>query len=364
VRTFDTIVVGGGMAGVSIASELATDRSVALLDMEATLAYHTTGRSAAMFLESYGGPIVRALTVCSRAFLEKLEVLSPLPMLCVGGAGRGDAVEHRYDAVRALAPGVQLLDGEQARELQPLLRRGAVERAMLEPDATEIDVHALHQHYVRTLRERNGVIRPGARITSAQRRNGAWQISADGDTWRAPIVVNAAGAWADAVAATFSAQAVGLRALRRTAFVTDAPVGADAPMIDEVDETFYLKPERGRVLCSPADETPQEPSDARPDEVEIARAIDAINELTTLDIRHVRASWAGLRTFVADRSPVVGYDALVPGLFWYAGQGGYGIQLAAALARTGAALVRGSVLPDDVAALGVTAAALAPQRLG
>jgi len=364
VASYDTIVVGGGMAGVSIASELATDRRVALLDMEATLAYHTTGRSAAMFLESYGGPAVRALTVCSRAFLESLELLSPLPMLCVGGAGRGEAVEHRYETVRALAPRVQLLDGAQAHELQPLLRKGAVERAMLEPDATEIDVHALHQYYVRTLRQRDGVIRTGARIVSARRRPGSWEVAANGETWSAPVVVNAAGAWADAVAGVFGARRVGLRALRRTAFIIDAPPGAGAPMIDEIDEAFYLKPEVGRVLCSPADETPQDPSDARPDELEIARAIDAINELTTLDIRHVRSSWAGLRNFVADRTPVVGYDPTQAGLFWYAGQGGYGIQMAAALARTGAALVRGALLPDDVATLGLTPAALSPHRLG
>jgi len=363
VPNFDTIVVGGGMAGVSIAYELAADRTVALLDMESTLAYHTTGRSAAMFLESYGPAAVRALTVCSRPFLESLDVLSPLPMLCVGGAGRGAAVERRYETVRDLAPRVRLLDGGQACELQPLLREGAVERAMLEPDATEIDVHELHQHYVRGLRARDGVVRTGAPITSARRRGGTWGLDLRGETWAAPVVVNAAGAWADAVAAVFGARTVGLRALRRTAFIADAPPGVGAPMIDEIDEKFYLKPEVGRVLCSPADETPQDPSDARPDELEIARAIDAINELTTLDIRHVRSSWAGLRNFVADRSPVAGYDAERAGLFWFAGQGGYGIQMAPALARTGAALVRGEMLPGDVAALGLTPAAISPRRL-
>jgi D-arginine dehydrogenase len=362
VPSYDTIVIGGGMAGVSIGYELAADRSVALLDMEATLAYHTTGRSAAMFLESYGGPAVRALTVCSRPFLENLGVLSPLPMLCVGGAARGAAVEQRYEQVRTLAPNVELLDGDQARELQPLLRPGAVELAMLEPDATEIDVHALHQHYVRGLRERGGLIHTRSPIRSAQRTGGTWTVRTDDQTWTAPTVVNAAGAWADVVAAIFGAAPVGLRPLRRTAFIADAPPGAGAPMIDEVAETCYIKPEVGRVLCSPADETPQDPSDARPDELEIARAIEAINDLTTLDIRHVRASWAGLRSFVPDRTPVVGYDAEQPGLFWYAGQGGYGIQLAAALARVGAALARGGLVPDDLTALGFTAADVSPRR--
>ncbi len=363
MRSFDVIVIGGGMAGVSIGCELAGDHTVALLDMEPTLAYHTTGRSAAMFLESYGGPTVRALTVCSRPFLESLNALHPLPMLCVGGAGRGAAVELRYEQVRALAPGVELLDGTQAYRLQPLLREGTVERAMLEPDATEIDVHAVHQHYVHGLRERGGVIRTDAGFTSARRRGSAWELDSGGETWAAPVVVNAAGAWADAVAAMFGAAPVGLQALRRTAFIVDAPPGAGPPMIDEVDETCYVKPETGRVLCSPADETVQEPTDARPDELEIARAIDAINDLTTLDIRHVRSSWAGLRTFVGDRSPVVGFDPQCTGLFWYAGQGGYGIQMAPALARTGAALIRDGGLPDDVRALNLKADAISPQRL-
>ncbi len=360
--TYDAIVIGGGMAGASIGYELAADRSVALLDMEATLAYHTTGRSAAMFLESYGGPAVRALTVASRPFLESLGVLRPLPMLCVGGAGRGAAVEQRYEQVRTLAPNVELVDGESARKMQPLLRAGAVELAMLEPDATEIDVHALHQHYVHGLRERGGLIRTRSPIRSARREGGTWVLRTDDQTWTASTVVNAAGAWADVVAAIFGAVPVGLRPLRRTAFIADAPPGAGAPMIDEVAETCYLKPEVGRVLCSPADETLQDPGDARPDELEIARAIEAINALTTLDIRHVRASWAGLRSFVADRTPVVGYDAEAPGLFWYAGQGGYGIQLAAALARTGAALMRGAAVPADLTALGFTAADVSPQR--
>ncbi len=145
--------------------------------------------------------------------------------------------------------------------------------------------------------------------------------------------------------------------------MVDAPPDARAPMIADIDDAFYVKPDAGRLLCSPADETPQEPGDARADELEIARAIDVINEVTTLDVRHVRARWAGLRTFVADRCPVVGFDGEFQGLFWYAGQGGYGIQLAPALARTGAALLRGDDLPSDVADRGFTAAAISPERL-
>lgn len=359
---FDVIVIGGGMAGVSIGYELAADRRVLLLEMEQTLAFHTTGRSAAMFLESYGGPAVRALTVASRSFLESLDVLAPLPMLYIGRAGRGPAVRALHDAVCTLAPTVQLLDGAQAERVQPLLQHGAVEAALLEPDAEEIDVHALHQHYLRGLRERGGSVRTTAAVESARLRSGEWQVSAADETWTAPVVVNAAGAWADDVAAVFEARPVGLRPLRRTAFIADAPPGVSGPLIADVDDAFYVKPERGRVLCSPADETPQPPGDARADELEIARAIEVINEVTTLDVQHVRSRWAGLRTFAADRSPVVGFDDTQPGFFWFAGQGGYGIQLAPALARTGAALVRGESVPSDVAALGLSAAAIAPTR--
>jgi D-arginine dehydrogenase len=363
VAGFDVIVIGGGMAGVSIGYELAADRRVLLLEMERTLAFHTTGRSAAMFLESYGGPGVRALTVASRSFLESLDVLAPLPMLYIGRAGRGAAVTALHDAVRTLAPKVQLLDGASAEQVQPLLRPGAVEAGLLEPDANEIDVHALHQHYLRGLRERGGSVRTAAGVTAAQLGPDGWQVRGGDETWTARTVVNAAGAWADDVAAVFGARPVGLQALRRTAFIADAPPGVGGPLIADVDDAFYVKPERGRVLCSPADETAQPPGDARADEVEMARAIEVINEVTTLDVRHVRSSWAGLRTFVPDRAPVVGYDDDRPGFFWFAGQGGYGIQLAPALARTGAALVREQPLPVDVAALGLTAAAIGPARI-
>jgi D-arginine dehydrogenase len=363
VELVDVAVLGGGMAGASIGYELAADHRVALLDMEATLGYHTTGRSAAMFLESYGGPTIRALTTASRGFLEDVGVLSPLPMLHIALPGRGPVLDALYEAVRPLVPDVELVQPAEATRRQPLLRPGRIERALLEPGATEIDVHALHQHFIRGLRERGGTVHAGARIAAAHRTGDGWQLSADdGRAWRARSVVNAAGAWADEVAAFFGAAPVGLRALRRTAFLVDAPPGTAAPMIADIDDAFYVKPDAGRLLCSPADETPQRPSDARPDELEIARAIEVINEVTTLDVRHVRSAWAGLRNFVADRTPVVGYDDRTDGFFWYAAQGGYGIQTAPALARVGAALLRGEPIPADAAALGVTASALHPRR--
>lgn len=367
VDSCDVLVVGGGMAGVSIGFELAADHRVLVADMERTLAYHTTGRSAAMFLETYGSKAIRALTTASRVRLESAPderpLLRPLAMLYTARPGRGPAVEQLYREVRALAPDVALVDGVEAVTLQPLLRPGSVELALIEPGAMEIDVHALHEEYVRGLRSRHAATTVGACVASARRTAGRWTVTmADGRTVSAAVVVNAAGAWADEVAAVFGAAPVGLRALRRSAFMVDAPPGAGAPMIADVDDAFYLKPDAGKLLCSPADETPQEPGDARPDETEIARAIDVINEVTTLNVRHVLSSWAGLRNFVADRNPVVGFDPAVDGFFWYAGQGGYGIQTAPALSRTGAALVRGEPIPADVAQRGLTPAELAPDR--
>jgi D-arginine dehydrogenase len=272
-------------------------------------------------------------------------------------------VRALYDEVRVLVPDVELLEPAEAVARQPLLRPGSFELGLLEPGAMEIDVHALHQLFVHEFRSRGGRIVATAPVERATRGGGVWTVEAAAEQWQAPIVVDAAGAWADRVAAVFGAGPVGLRALRRCAFMVDAPPAARAPMIADLDDAFYVKPDAGRLLCSPADEAEQEPGDARPDETEIARAIDVINEVTTLQIRHVRSAWAGLRTFVRDRSPVVGFDPEVDGLFWYAAQGGYGIQTAPGLARTGAALLRGEPVPADLAGRGLTRAALAPERL-
>jgi D-arginine dehydrogenase len=367
VDSYDVIVVGGGIAGISIGFELAADRRVLVVDAEATLAYHTTGRSAAMFLETYGGPAIRALTTASRAYFENPPdepLLTPLAMLYIARPGRGPAITSLYRDVRTLVSDVVLLDAEEAEALQPLLRPERVELALLDEGAMEIDVHALNQVYVRGLRARGGRTATSAGIVSAERAGEAWTVTtSDGQSLIAPVVVDAAGAWADRVAEAFDAAPVGVRPLRRTAFTVDAPPGVHAPMLADIDDAFYLKPDAGRLLCSPADETPQDPCDARPDEVEIARALDVINEVTTLDVRHVRSSWAGLRTFVADRNPVVGFDAAVDGFFWFAAQGGYGIQIAPALARTGAALLRSEPVPSDVASRGLSAGDIAPGRL-
>ena len=368
----DVIVIGGGIAGVSIAYELSHRVRVTVLEMEATLAYHTTGRSAATFLETYGGQQIRALTTGSRAFFEQppavfeSALVSPRPLLQIARKGRGHRIERMHASVLTLVPDVELLDGAQCREVFPLLKPDAAERGVYEPRAMALDVTALHQGYVRGARLNGTAIRRNAAVTSLARGAESWSVTtADGVLHRAPVVVDAAGAWADLVATAAGVDPVGLAPLRRTIFMVASPLGdasSGLPNCSEVDQAFYVNPEGAQFLCSPADETPCPASDAKPDEGQIARAIESINAVTDLGVRSVTSAWAGLRTFAPDRNFVIGEDPQAPGFFWLAGQGGYGIQTAPATARLAAALALGDPAPADLVARGLDVTRLAPRR--
>lgn len=368
----DVIVVGGGMSGASIAYELAQHRTVALLEREPTLAFHTTGRSAATFIENYGNPVIRMLTAASRDFFTDpregfdAPLATSLPLLIIADATHSDALREAHQQAWLLGCHTELIDGAVAQEINPYLRSGYTQLATVDLTPMELDVHGLHQGYVRGLRRRGGIVEKSAGIVSAVRQQGRWVLrDSSGRTFEAATVVNAAGAWCDELAQLMGARAVGIQPLRRTAFMASAPQGStigSLPMTLDASEAFYFKPDGAQFLCSPADETLQPPGDPRPDELEMARAIGMINEATTLGIRSVNSAWAGLRSFTSDRTPVVGDDPDIEGFFWYAAQGGYGIQMAPALARVGAALATGGPLPDDVAARGLTAAMLAPGR--
>ncbi|SEG87336.1 D-arginine dehydrogenase [Actinacidiphila yanglinensis] len=372
MSSYDVVVVGGGIAGVSIAYELGADRSVCLLERESSLATHTTGRSAATFIESLGGDQIRGLTRASRPFYESPPepfeegLLTPLSLLLIASAGRADALRSMYGQISVLTPDVRLLDEREARRLNPLLRPGYVELAVLDPGAREMDVHAIHQGYARGLRRRDGVVQRSAKVVSATRRGGLWTVTdAAGGEYRAPVVVNAAGAWVDQVAQAAGARPIGIRPLLRTIFMVGAPAGTDVsglPLTADIDDAFYFRPEGPQLLCSPADETPAPPGDARPDPMSIALGLEAVNAATVLNARHVRSSWAGLRSFAPDRNPVVGYDGQAEGFFWFAGQGGFGIQTAPALARLGAALVRNAEVAADILGHGVSVEQLAATR--
>jgi D-arginine dehydrogenase len=359
-------VIGGGIAGVSIAYEMAARADVILLEQESELAYHTTGRSAAMYLQTYGNELVRALTVASRedfdaiqAEFETAPLLTPQPLLWA----RFEGSDHQVP----LGGPLRELSVGEAIALCPALRADLLTGAALDTSAMEIEVLALHQAYVRGLVGRGGEIRRTSPLRGLRKDAGGWAVDTPAGQFNVDVVVNAAGAWVDLVAGVAGVAPVGIKPLRRTLFTCPVtqPNPIDGwPFVSDLGERFYFMAEHDQVLVSPADETPDEPGDAQPRVADIAAAIEVVNAYTTLNLRSVRASWAGLRSFVADRSPVVGARQDEAGFFWFAGQGGYGIQMAPALARSGASLLLDGRLPDDVVAMGVTAQRLGPDRLG
>ncbi len=342
----DVAVVGAGIAGASAAYEMTGVGSVVLLERESQPAYHTTGRSAAMLLDSYGGAAVRALTAASRPLFDEVpDVLIPRPLLWVAPPEQREALAALHADNPALAP----LDEAAARRMFPPLRPGWTAAALLDADACEIDVLGLHQHYLGGARRRGLRLLLGAPVLAGRHDGTRWLLRTGAGDIRATWVVNAAGAWADELAEALGVPPIGLRPLRRTAVVARAS-GVDRawPLVADVGETFYVRPEGAGVLLSPADETPSPPCDARPNDLDVALAIERVNAATTLGLRSVRTAWAGLRTFTPDRTPVIGADPVVPGFCWLAGQGGYGIQTAPAAARHAAAAIAGGTVPAEL----------------
>ena len=372
VTQVDVIVIGAGIAGASVAYELAAARRVLLLERESQPGYHTTGRSAALFTETYGNATMRALTRASKAFLVQppagfspTPLLTPRGTLLVARAEQLPALERARDECAALVGNLAWWSGEEVRARVPCFAPEQVAAGLLEPDAMDIDVHALHQGYLRGLRARDGALVCNAEVRALSRYRGHWRVQTPAGEFAAPLLVNAAGAWADGIGRLAGARPIGLVPMRRTAITFDPPAGAAVehwPAVIDIDEQWYFKPDAGRLLASPADETPSPPCDAQPDEYDVALLVDRLARLTTVQVPRIRARWAGLRSFVADRTLVAGFDAQADGFFWLAGQGGYGIQTAPAAARVSAALVSGEPIPSDVAAVGVDAEALSPSR--
>ena len=361
------------MAGVSVAFELAdAGAEVVLLEAEPQLAHHTTGRSAAMYLPAYGNPVVRALTRASLVDFTRLGERFELPPLLTprGELWIADADSQGHlDAELSDNPGLQSLSADQALERCPALRPEVLTGAAVDPAGREIDVLARHGGYVRGLRGAGGhvVRRAPVHAVASLPGHGGWRVCAGDVEVRARTVVDAAGAWADEVAVLAGVPTVGLQPLRRTLFTSPVawPEPIEGwPIVIDAAERLYFKPEgQQQLLVSPADETPMPPCDVRHEPEDVALALQRMDERTTLSLRSVRAAWAGLRTFAPDRSPVVGAAPDHPGFVWVAGQGGYGIQMAPALARAAAGLVQGATLPPDVEGEGVTAEVLSPARL-
>ena len=366
------VVIGGGIAGASVAYELVeAGCTVTLLEAEPVLASHSTGRSAALYFENYGALPNRALTRASRPFFdEPPDGLVDHPLLVKRGAmwiGTPDQEQslrtHLAESETGSHPG-RWLGPSQARALVPVLRLDYLGGAVIEPEALDLDVAGLHQAFVRGFRRGGGTVRVSAPVERLHRSASQWTIVAGDDEIRSDVVVNAAGAWGDVIGSMAGARPVGLLPMRRTAFTVPGD-GAyrNWPLVADADNQFYFRPDGTQLLCSLAEERVSPPEDARPDEVDIAVAIERINQATTLGIRTVRASWTGLRTFVADRAMVIGFDPLVEGFFWLVGQGGTGIQTAPAAALLAAGLITDGSPPAALDGYALDLEWLSPRRL-
>jgi D-arginine dehydrogenase len=373
MQSTDVLIIGAGMAGASAAYFLAPHRRVTLLERESQPGYHATGRSAAMYSETYGNATVRAITTASRPFyydppqgFSDYPLITPRGSLTVGAAADEETLRAVWRDMQALVPNVQWWTQDHILQRVPVLRPEAAHCGVYEPDAMDLDVHAIHQGFLRGAKAAGAQLACDAGVLRIQRAPGGWRVDTGAGSFFAPILVNAAGAWCDELAQLAGVAPVGLVPKRRTAFTTDAPTGCDIsnwPLVIDAQESFYFKPDAGVLLVSPANADDVTPQDVQPEELDVAIAVDRVEAATTLQIRQVRRKWAGLRSFVADKTPVVGFAPDAPGFFWLAGQGGYGIQTAPAMGQLTAALVRGLPVPADMAALGVRTQDLAVGRL-
>ncbi len=366
-QSFDIAVIGAGMAGASAAAFLSADRRVALIEAEDSAGYHTTGRSAAIWIQNYGPPDVRELTRLSRPFYEAppagfsdATLIRRRPVLML--ASRTQLPD--LDAALAGGHGLRRMSAAEAEAMVPALRPGYLAGAAIERDAFDMDVAAIHQGFLRMLRAGGGVLALRARAGRIEHVGGLWHIETTaGMAFQASVLVNAAGAWGDEVAGLAGVARLGLRPCRRTAAIVDpGPFDvANWPMIIDVNEEWYARPEaRTRLMVSPADETLTYPHDVQPEEIDVATGIDRMQQALDIPVRRVEHSWAGLRTFTPDGSLAFGWAAGAEGYFWCVGQGGYGIQTAPAAGRLIADLVRGRD-PGEAASV---AAAVAPGRFG
>lgn len=371
---FDIAVVGAGIAGASIAANLAkAGQRVVVLEMESQPGYHTTGRSAAVYSPIYGPQPIRALTRASLAFYENPpeafaahSLLSPIDAAFVA---REDQLAHLDTMERDLANAktVERIDSEEVRRRLPLLRDGYAAAALWDRGTSEIDVSALHHGYLRQFKAAAGVLMTNAQVMAMQWSGDGWNIKTKRTDLKALCVVNASGAWANVVGQMAGAEPIGLLPKRRTALIIPTPSGYDTnslPLAVDVQEQFYLKPDAGKLLISPANEDPEQPCDVQPDELDIAICVERIERAFDISVQKIESRWAGLRSFVADKSPVVGFAKDVECFYWLAGQGGYGIQSAPALAQYAAAEVLGQPIPDHILAERLTPDTIRPGRHG
>ena len=367
----DILIIGGGIAGLSAASALSRHAGVTVLEAEEAVGYHSSGRSATMMHYALGDPHVRALTLASRAFFEQppdgfsdVSLGHRMPVLVHARQEELAALEALHAAIAPFAD-LERVGEAGIIELCPAIRtgEGASVAALIDRNGIRLDPHALLQGHVRAVRRNGGELVPGARVRSIVRKGGEWNVETDrGQAFSATVLVNAAGAWADAVAALAGVPSIGLTPLKRTIITFEGP-DADIsrwPFAKTVVDELYFAPESGRLFASPMDEVPVEPSDAQPDEYEVALAAHRVEQRTTLKVDRVHSRWAGLRTFAPDRHLVAGFDPNAEGFFWLAGQGGFGLQTSPIMAAVTESLIAGSLWPIEA----VTAEELSPVRFG
>lgn len=337
-ETADFLIIGGGIAGAGAAARLAPDASVIVLETEDALGRHATGRSAAIYIRNYGNQTLRALNAASEPILSVPEGISDESLL----TPRGEMLIAREDELDAFntymegAEGMEKLTADQAVELFPILRKDEIAAAAIEHAAQDIDVDRLLQGFVKLARKHDARFVTDAPAEKIARVGNVWQVETPAGHFEAPVIINAAGAWADMVADLAGAQKVGLVPMRRSAAILPAPTDMNVtgwPLVASASESWYAKPDAGKLMVSPADEDPVEPHDAWPDDMVLAEGLYRFEQAVTMPVTRVERSWAGLRSFVSDRTPVVGFAPNTEGFFWLAGQGGYGVQTAPALSR-------------------------------
>jgi D-arginine dehydrogenase len=366
MQTFDVAIIGGGIAGLSLAYFLSPHRSVVVLERETALGYHSTGRSAAEFVLRYNAPEVCALATIAKDFFDSppegfsdVSLLRQRGGVMIANAEKAARLHEVFRAELAFTPALETLDEAQLLARVPILKPGYAAAAFYDPNFWDIEVESLLQGYVKSARRNGTDIRERSGVLSASHDGQAWTIETSAGPVRAKTVVNAAGGWVDPIAEVFGVTPLGIVPHRRTAITVDLPEGTDIsamPEINEVDEDFYMKPDAGRLLACPADAAPCEPGDVQPEELDVAWAAHYVEEATTIPVRRVAKSWAGMRSFSPDRLPVIGTAPDHPDFFWLAGQGGYGILTSPALGALAASLLSGQPQPE-----GFRAQALAPQ---
>lgn len=372
----DFLVIGGGIAGLSAAARLTLSGTVTVIEAERAVGYHSSGRSATFCHYGIGNATVRGLTSFSRSFFQEppegfsdYALAKPKAALFIATEAMQPLLAELATSMRRFTDTVSAVDVAQMLEMVPVLRTGpdAIVAGVVDSSGLKLDTDAMLQGYARIVRRGGGSIITGQRVGAVQRVDGLWQVTtADGSTHAAPILINAAGAWADEVAKLANVTPLGLEPKRRTMIVLDPPAGMDVsewPFTKTANDVFYMLPDSGRLMASPVDEVPSAPCDAQPEEYDLALAAWQAEQYTTLPVQRIAHKWAGLRSFVADRVPTAGFAPDAPGFFWLAGQGGYGIQTAPAMATITAALVTGDDWPGQLTELGVESGQVLPERL-